>query len=319
MRPQAAPLHEWHREALVGLRPVASASVRPRGEGFEPRLRLRRRVVAVRGGEDALVVAFGWKAGEVRFRVFARRAVSSADVERALEVGRAITAVDDDPSAFFAMVRRHPVLGPLARGVDPRLSRTPTVFESLTIAILEQLVTGFEARAAMRRLWRTAGELVPDTRLRAAPTARAVRRVPMWRLHEIGIGARRAVTLHASAARGDAIERLASHPPETFMQKLQSLPGIGPWTANAVARSALAHADAVPVGDFWAPFTISAALGSTRALSRDDMDGANAAMLEVLEPFRPERARVALVLERASLEDHRLPRIDPHRREPWKY
>jgi hypothetical protein len=44
-------------------------------------------------------------------------------------------------------------------------------------------------------------------------------------------------------------------------------------------------------------------------------------MLEVLEPFRPHRARVAVLLERPvpGQRRARLPRVDPHRREPWRY
>jgi 3-methyladenine DNA glycosylase/8-oxoguanine DNA glycosylase len=257
----------------------------------------------------------------VRVRVLACGTCSSDDVERAIAEARGLTAVDDDPTEFLAMVRGHPVLGALAPRVDPRLPSTPTIFESLAVAIIEQLVTGFEARASIRRLWRIAGELVAGTKLVAAPSAKAVSRVPMWKLREIGVGARRAATLHAASGRGEAIERLRGLSPEIVIDKLQSLHGVGPWTANAVARNALAWSDAVPVGDFHAPFTVTAALGGPDDLGYDERDAADAAMLEVLEPFRPHRARVALVLERHSMrtERARLPRVDPHRREPWRY
>jgi 3-methyladenine DNA glycosylase/8-oxoguanine DNA glycosylase len=303
------------------LHAVASALLRPRGPGYDPRLRLRRRAVALRGGDDAVVLSFSWEAGEVRIRVLATRRCGVDDVERAIDAGRGLAAIDDDPTDFLARVRRHPLLGPLAGRSDPRLARSPTVFESLAVAVVEQLVTGFEARASVRRLWRIAGEPVPGTNLCAPPTAAAVRRVPMWNMHAIGIGARRAATLHAASGRGEAIERLSAAPPEVFVDRLQSLRGIGPWTANAVARNALAWADAVPVGDFHAPFTISEALGAP-PFAREDAEEANAAMLELLEPFRPHRARVALLLEgglpTGAPRRWRLPRIDPHRREPWR-
>jgi 3-methyladenine DNA glycosylase/8-oxoguanine DNA glycosylase len=255
-------------------------------------------------------------------KVMARGACSSEDVERAIATARSVSAVDDDPTEFFAMVRDHAVLAPLARRFDARIASTPSVFESFAVAVIEQLVTGVEARASIRRLWRLAGELVPDTRLRAAPTSAAVLRVPMWKMHAIGIGSRRAVTLREGAGRADALERLRVHPPEIAVAKLQSLRGVGPWTANAVARSGLGWSDAVPVGDFHAPFTVTAALRGAGDLSRDDPKGADAAMLEVLEPFRPHRARVALLLEHHRMPGERpwrLPRVDPHRREPWRY
>jgi 3-methyladenine DNA glycosylase/8-oxoguanine DNA glycosylase len=316
VRPARAPLYAAHG-TCVPLPAVASAQLVPRGPGYDPRQRLRRRAVALRGGTDPLVVVLGWANGSVRVRVHAAGAWTGDDVERAIVCARGIAAVDDDPTEFLASVRRHPVLGPLVRGADPRLPKTPTVFEALAIAIIEQLVTGFEARASIRRLFRATGEAIAGTSLVAAPSARAVHRVPMWRLRELGIGSRRAATLHRAAARGDAIERLRAEPPEIFLERIQSLPGVGPWTANAVARAALGWSDAVPMGDFHAPYIISASLG--REVSRDDPSGADRAMLEVLEPFRPHRARAALLLERAGTPRMRLPRIDPHRREPWKY
>ena len=324
MRPSSAPLHRAGAHPNhAGLRAVASASFAPRGHGYAPALHLRRRAVALRGGADAIVVALGWAGGRVRVKVLARGTCSSEDVERAIDVTRGLTAVDDDPTEFFAMVRDHAVLGPLVRGADPRLSMTPTIFESLAVAIVEQLVTGYEARASIRRLWRVAGERVPGTSLVAAPSASAVRRVPMWRLHEIGIGAKRAVALHAAAGRGDALERLRSVEPPLFLQKLESLRGVGPWTSNYVARSALAWSDAVPVGDFHAPFIVARALAGRDDLGLSDRAEADRIMLRALEPFRPHRARVALLLERHAIR-HRdrtipLPRVDAHRREPWRY
>lgn len=282
--------------------------------------RLRRRAVALRGGDSALVVAFSWVSGAVRIRVLANGECSSDDVERAIGAGRRLAAVDDDPSDFLRIVRTHPVLGPLARRFDPRIASTPTVFESFATAIIEQLVTTAEAQASIRRLWRICGERVEGTDLVAAPLPAAVRRVPMWKMHAIGIGSRRAATLRDVAGRGEAIERTRQLTPEELVTKVQSIPGVGPWTANAVARRALGWTDAVPVGDFHAPFVISAALGGLE-MGRDDPKAADEAMLTLLAPFRPHRARVALLFERAAARARpsRRPRIDPHRREPWRY
>lgn len=269
-----------------------------------------------------MIIARTWKAGAVEVDVIAQGQCTSEDVDEAMTVARRVSAVDDDPTEFLAMIRDHALLGRLARTADARIPMTPTVFETFTVAVVEQLVTSVEARAALRRLWKIAGESVPKATLRAAPTGAAVLRVPMWRMHEIGIGSRRAETLRGGASRAAALERLRGESPEVAVTKLQSLKGVGPWTANAVARSGLGWPDAVPVGDFHAPFTVTAALGGPTDLSRDDPRAADAAMLEVLEPFRPHRARVALLLERHRAPGERpwrVPRIDPHRREPWRY
>jgi hypothetical protein len=58
------------------------------------------------------------------------------------------------------------------------------------------------------------------------------------------------------------------------------------------------------------------------------VQGDDGAMLEALEPFRPHRARAVALVMQALIVDavpgfvrtkYRQPRVDPHRREPWKY
>jgi 3-methyladenine DNA glycosylase/8-oxoguanine DNA glycosylase len=275
-------------------------------------------VHALRGGPDGIGVLFGARDGTVTVEVLAAGRATPDDVAWAIERARGIAGVDDDPTEFLAQVRGHPVLGDLARGADPRMFETPTVFEAYASAVIEQLVTGFESRASIARLQRGAGEPLPGTRLHAAPTAAAVRRVPMWRMHELGIGSRRAAALREGAIRGASLERLRAVPPDVAIEKLQSIRGVGPWTANAVARDAFGYADAVPIGDFHSPYVVTSALIGE--------EGDDAAMLEVLEPFRPHRTRVVLLLEhsfvRGGLDGGprwRPPRVDPHRRFPWKY
>jgi 3-methyladenine DNA glycosylase/8-oxoguanine DNA glycosylase len=254
----------------------------------------------------------------VRIDVLAAGQASEDAIAWAVDTARGITGVDDDPSELLAMARGHPVLADLARRADPRLFRTPTVFEAYASAVIEQLVTGKESRASITRLWRIAGVALPGTTLHAAPTPEAVRRVPMWRMHEIGIGSRRAATLREGAMRGPALERLRALPAEIAIEKMQSLRGVGPWTANAVARDAFAYPDAVPVGDLHAPSFVTSALTGE--------EGDDEAMLAALEPFRPHRGRVVLLIESSFVREGlaggrrwRPPRVDPHRREPWRY
>jgi 3-methyladenine DNA glycosylase/8-oxoguanine DNA glycosylase len=290
----------------------------PVGGRYDPRTWLARPLRALRGGPDGIAVGLEWRAGAVVVTVLARGACTPEDTERAFEAARGLTAVDDDPSELLRMIARHRTLSALARGEDPRLGRTPTLFEAFAAAVIEQLVTSFEARESVRRLWTIAGERIADTTLRAAPTSLGVRDVPMWKLRAIGVGARRAVTLRDGARRGASLERLRALPPDEVIRRLESLRGVGPWTANRVARTALGYADAVPVGDLHAPSYVTEAL--TGEPGDDD------AMLAALEPFRPHRARVVKLIERQvgtraspSGAPRRLPRVDPHRREPWKY
>ena len=301
----------------MALRLVFSRTFRPLGGAYAPR-RLRRRPIRVlRGGEGGVAVRFRVSGSDVGIEVWTAGESTADDVTWAVDRARGIAGVDDDPGPFLASVRSHPVLSELSRGADPRMFRTPTVFEAYASAVIEQLVTGMEARAAIARLGQTAGALLPGTRHRAAPTATEVRAVPMWRLREIGIGARRAAALREGALRGPALERLVDIAPADAIAKLQCLRGVGPWTANAVARDALAYADAVPIGDLHVPGLVTEALTGER--------GGDDEMLALLEPFRPHRARVVLLIERAAFgvglapRRWRPPRIDSHRRTPWLY
>jgi 3-methyladenine DNA glycosylase/8-oxoguanine DNA glycosylase len=302
------------------LRVVATGSFRPRGGRYDVRPLRKRPIRALRGGADGMVAAFAVRDGTVEIRILARSAAGGDDIAWAMERARGISAVDDDPSEFLAMAHLHPLVAELAARFDCRIDRTPTVFEAFARAVIEQLVTTFEARASIRRLFGAAGELVEGTIVRAAPTARAVLEVPPWRLHAMGIGSRRSRTLREGARRGTALERLRAIDPAIAATKLESLPGVGPWTANLVARTALGWSDAVPVRDCHAHYVISELL--TGEQGDDD------AMLEALAPFRPHRARVVWLIMQAQIAGalpgvertrYRLPRIDPHRREPWKY
>jgi 3-methyladenine DNA glycosylase/8-oxoguanine DNA glycosylase len=309
--------------ALVatGLRVVDGGHFVPRGGRYDVRPLRRSPVRALRGGAHAMVAAFQVRDGGVEITLLARDpSCAESDRAWAMESARAMIAVDDDPSEFLTVVSRHPLVGVLARRFDCRLVRTPTVFEAFTRTVIEQLVTTFEASASIRRLTWIAGALVPGTTLRAAPTAEAVLAVPPWKLHAIGIGSRRSRTLREGARRAAALERLRDVDAALAATKLESLPGVGPWTANLVARAALGWADAVPVGDVHAHYVITEVL--TGVQGDDD------AMLEALAPFRPHRARVVELIMQAQIADalpgfermrRPLPRIDPHRREPWRY
>ncbi|MCA9584397.1 MAG: hypothetical protein KC657_03470 [Myxococcales bacterium] len=292
----------------------------PRGPLYDPRRVARTPHVALQGGSDPLVASFSYSDGAVGIELRSSRELPAERLERALDAARGLMALDDDPTEFVEMARAHPLLRRWIRDRDPRMTRVPTVFEAFAEAVLGQLVTSQEARASQRRLWKHAGLLVPGTALLAAPTARAVADLPAWKLREIGVGSKRATTLRAGARRGDALERLRAREPEDAMRALESMPGVGPWTSNGVAASAFGYADAVPLGDLWSPSVVTAALGGGTG-------GTDETMLAVLAPFRPHRARVVRLIEanggpREVASDGpppRKPRVDKHRRMPWRY
>ena len=201
----------------------------------------------------------------------------------------------DRPEDLAPGAGGHPVVAELARHHPGlRLPRTEAVLEALVPAVLAQKVTGVAAKRAWAGLVRRCGEPAPgpagSAGLRLPPTAERLARTPTWVFHRLGVEARRAEAIRVAAACADALERLVGAAPADARRRLQVLPGIGPWTAAEVTLVALGDADAVSVGDFHLPHHVAWTLaGEARA---DD-----ARMLELLEPYRPQRGRVVRLIE----------------------
>jgi endonuclease III len=211
-----------------------------------------------------------------------------------------------------------PPLGPPHRLVDQlarrfagvRLTRTEAVLDSLIPAILEQKVTGEEACRAWRALIRAHGEPAPGPatfRLRLPPPPEVIAGLPYYAFHPFGVERRRAELIRRVASRPAWFEGIAALPLPDAYARLTAVPGIGPWTAAEVAVRALGDPDAVSVGDFHLPNLVAYALaGEPRA---DD-----ARMLELLEPWRGQRARVIRLIELSGIGAPRYgPRLSPRR------
>jgi len=220
--------------------------------------------------------------------------------EVALATVPALVGLDDDPGLLRSA---HQVIHELIRRtVGLRIGRTGAVFEALLPAILEQKVTGREAFGAFRGLVRAHGEPAPGPfGLWLQPAASTLARLPYYAFHPLGLERRRADTIRYAAARADRLEEIVDLPIDLARTRLRSLPGIGPWTAAEVTMRALGDVDAVSVGDFHLPNLVAWALaGEPRA---DD-----ARMLQLLEPYRGQRARVIRLLEASGI---RAPRYGP--------
>ena len=140
------------------------------------------------------------------------------------------------------------------RGV--RIGRSGAVLESLVPGILEQKVTGEEARRAFRGLVRAFGEPAPGPEafnLRLPPAPERLAALPYYGYHAFGVERRRAEVIRRVAARAAWFEATVDLPLDEAYARLTALPGLGPWTAAEVAVRALGDADAVSVGDLPPP------------------------------------------------------------------
>ncbi len=219
----------------------------------------------------------------------------------------------DDEDGFD--VSRHPFLrDSRRRNPGLKLSRTGLVLEMLIAAILEQKVTGVEARRAWIQLIRRHGEPAPGPApagMRVFPAPAAWRAIPSWEWHRAGVDPQRSRTVIAAASVAAGLERTLTlgRGGPAVERGLRSVPGVGAWTAAETMSRAHGDPDAVSVGDYHLPALVGWAL-----LGRPvDDDG----MLELLSPWRGQRQRVMRLIEssgfakprfgpRMTVQDHRL-------------
>jgi 3-methyladenine DNA glycosylase/8-oxoguanine DNA glycosylase len=187
-----------------------------------------------------------------------------------------------------------------------RIPRTGLITERLIPVILEQKVTGNEARRAYRRLSGALAEPAPGRLgLTLPPDPVRVAELAYYAFHPFGVERRRAEVLRAVCARSRWIDEAFDLTLDAAEARLSTLHGIGVWTVAEVARIALGDADAVSVGDYHVPNIVA------WALAREPR-GSDERMLELLEPFRPHRGRVQLLLESSGIHAPAFgPRMEP--------
>jgi 3-methyladenine DNA glycosylase/8-oxoguanine DNA glycosylase len=239
--------------------------------------------LAVRDGHDVLATAWGPGAGWV------------------LDGVPGLLGADDDPAGFEP---EHPLLREAwRRNPGWRVPRSRRVVEALVPAVLEQKVTGHESRRAWRTLVRRYGEAAPGpvdllpAGLIAPPAPETWRRVPSWEWHRAGVDLSRSRTIVTAVGSSGRLEALADGLATEAARRLQTLPGVGRWTAAEVGQRALGDADAVSVGDLH----LSAMVGLALVGERVDDD----AMLELLEPYAGHRYRAVRMIELAGVHHER--------------
>ncbi len=177
----------------------------------------------------------------------------------------------------------------------------------LVPSVLEQKVTGTEARRSWRELCRRFGEPAPGPApdgLRVPPTPAQIRAVPDWEWHRAGVDSARRRAILACASVAPRLERAAELGGVEGRTLLRRVPGIGVWTAAEVAQRVWGDADAVSYGDFHIPTVVGWAL-----LGRpiDDTE-----MAEVLAPYAPHRQRAVRFVELSGFQRPRFgPRFSP--------
>jgi 3-methyladenine DNA glycosylase/8-oxoguanine DNA glycosylase len=206
----------------------------------------------------------------------------------------------DDPASFAP---DDPLLQRLHHGRPGfRIGRSGSVYEALVPTVLEQRVTGFEARRSYQQLVRRTGEPAPGPGgFLLPPNPEIVAGLPYYELHVLGVERGRADTLRRVAAHAERLDATAALPLADAYERITALPGVGIWSAAEVGRVALGDADAVSVGDYHVKHQVAFALAGERRATDERM-------LELLEPYAGHRGRVQRLIE--------LARLGPPRRAP---
>jgi 3-methyladenine DNA glycosylase/8-oxoguanine DNA glycosylase len=211
--------------------------------------------------------------------------------------------LDDDPGAFRPA---DPVVRTLHRRLPGlRVGGSAAVAESIVPAIIEQKVTSDEAHRSYRALVWALGEPAPGPLgLRLAPSPGLLASLPYHSFHRFGIERKRADTIRRACSYAHRLEEAAGLPPDAARRRLLALPGVGPWTAAVVAGAAFGDPDAVIVGDLHLPNLVAWTLAG-------EANADDARMIELLEPYAGQRARVVRMVVAAG---RRPPAHHPRRR-----
>ena len=197
---------------------------------------------------------------------------------------RHLLDLDADPLAYEAL------LAPTFPGTEGmRLPGTVDGFELAVRAILGQQITVAAARTISARLVLAFGTAVADSAhmplqgiTHYFPQATRLADLPASALGALGIVRQRQaaiIGLARAVAREDL--RLAPGAPlQVTLERLQSIEGIGPWTAQYIAMRALRWPDAFPTGD----------VALHKALGLAHEPGAKALAQAASQPWRPWRS-----------------------------
>ena len=217
----------------------------------------------------------------------------------------ALFGLNDNPGEFLPegrvrdLIRRHP---------GAHLPTSPVISARLVQLVLQQLVSWEDAASSWSRLVRTHGDEAPgDCGMWVPPSVTTLRSLGYYDLVQCGVLPRQARLVLRLAPEFSRLERLAGDPLR-LAGYLKKLPGIGPWTIQYLAGSALGQSDAVLTGDYALPHAISWFL-------REQPRSSDEEMLRLLEPYRGHRFRVQqLILQNGPLAPRRGPKVRAH----WK-
>lgn len=270
----------------AGLLAFLGARAVPGVEAWDAASGVYRRVLALPHGPGVAALAPGDPAAGGQAYVRCElRLTDLRDLAAAVQRCRRLLDLDADPVAVDAALSADPLLAPLVRSVPGR--RVPGAADGAELAVravLGQQISVAGARTLAGRLTGSLGEPLPeglaeDELTHVFPAAAALAAadpsaLPLTRARTHALVSLCAAVADGSLALDPGADRAATR------ERLLTLPGIGPWTAEYVAMRALGDPDAFLASD----------LGVRKALEQAGHAGDPRAAAQRAEQWRPWRA-----------------------------
>ena len=182
--------------------------------------------------------------------------LAESDAEQARRTVTHILATDIDLNQFYRLSASDPILASLVkrfRGLHP--PRMPTIFEGMIFAVAGQQISSVVARLIRTLIVKRYGSSIRlnEHAYFGFPSPQQVLDAGINGLLEVKLSRRKAeyiMGIASRAVRGELeLNILESLSDEQILEKLDSLHGVGRWTAEWVLLRAIGRLDVFPAGD----------------------------------------------------------------------
>ena len=189
--------------------------------------------------------------------IYSANSLSGEDLNYIRGKIRWMLGLDDDLSAFYAYVEeRDPVLSRFIKRLRGlRAPATPTVFEAVVHALVEQQISFNFAGKIKSRLVQKFGQTmeVEGETYYAFPTPESLSRTTPQELRTLQLSRRKGeyiVDVASRVASGEFdFEILKYQPHQVVIEEISKLRGLGKWTAEMVMVRGMRKLDAIPADD----------------------------------------------------------------------
>lgn len=237
---------------------------------------------------------------ELRVRSLISGTASVGDVaafsEELERIAHVTWGMADDLYACYAALDKDPQLATvIARYEGMRLTRAPSLYEALLVAILGQQISVRAANACRLRLMSALGERleVEGTTYTTYPQAERLLAAGAEELRGVGTGGQKArflLALAEAAVAGDLdVTVFGGRSDEEAIALLREIRGVGRWTAEVALLRGLGRLDAFPAGDLGLQVAAQRVLGLEARPSERELR-------VIAERWQPWRGYAALYL-----------------------